>query len=324
MAFFTTGHDPQRSITHLLDTDVIIIAITEPEDVLQPDTRAVLQTILSSNSFADVHIVLNNVLCEVKVGKRALETSLSRALGIVLDPRSNAELQIHMVSSEAAIDAQAEFRRNQLQDAIQPSSSFSSFVDRFQRNVQNSGLPRLSQRLQSSLAGFRGVQTSPSPAVRSSMRTAAAAAHRAQIALGVAANEVDNERTQASALLSQTYSHTRELNGELFGSGELVATSTLASKRMVESYLANMSWWNLPWRVDGLASDVTAILNTSYGRTLERNVCFLFAKLDVVPLIVPISLFIIQAKSLPSKNHKMLLLLKPFRSRLLHPSTRRS
>lgn len=274
--------DPQRVISELLKADVLVLAVQTPEDLLESSTREVLRTLFQAvgGQSSTLHIIVNNELCGTELGRRALETSFSKTLSTVLGAApegilsADTALKLHMVSSEAAIDAQAEFRRAQLEHALRPSSTaYSQSIDNFQRALQTSGLPQLSQSLQKSLSAFHtNADVSPSSSVQSSLKTALAATHRANDALRAADQEVKDAQARSSALRHDADSQIRGLRDELFRDGDLVTKSTESSRRMVDAYLKALPWWKLPWRVDEVASEVTGILNASYGRPLERNV----------------------------------------------------
>jgi hypothetical protein len=242
-------------------------------EVLQPIFGNTLQTC------GDMHIITNNSLCDTTQGKRAVHASFANSLATLTPDESHRtaigpRVHFHAVSSEAAIDAQASFRRDQVHEAVatSPSPSYATAVRRFQTSLELSGLPRLSESLLKSLASFRNTHV-PSPAVRSSMNTVSAAVCRARISVSSAVEEVKDAQNRVRQLSAESRSQIREFKNDLFRNGDLVLASTDSSRRRVESYLNALQWWKLPWRVDELASDIASILNSMYARDLERKVC---------------------------------------------------
>lgn len=246
----------------------------------------------SSGTCEDLHIIVNNSLCGTAQGKEVLRASFASSLATLLpdaldhtaiEPR----IHFHAVSSEAAIDAQAAFRRDQLQEAPATSLSpaYAAAVNRFQTSLELSGLPRLSESLLKSLSSFCD-NHAPSPAARSSMTTVSAAVYRARRSIRSAVEEVKDAQNRTKHLSIQSRTQIREFKQNLFKEGDLVSSSTDPSRKSVASYLSALKWWKLPWRVDELSSDIANILNSTYARDLERNVrlSFLSTKLSMLTL----------------------------------------
>lgn len=241
-------------------------------EVLQP----ILETLLFQTG-GDLHIIVNNALCGTLQGKRALYASFADSLATLVPDTSfrttiGSRIHFHAVSSEAAIDAQAAFRRDQLLNAAATEeSAYAAAVDGFQSSIELSGLPHLSKSLLRSLSAFRGIPV-PSTSVRSSMTTISAAVYRARRSVSNSVEDVKDAQNRVGQLRAKFRTQIHEFKSDLFSDGELVSASTDPSRKRVESYLDVLKWWKLPWRVDELASDLASIINSRYSRNLERKV----------------------------------------------------
>jgi hypothetical protein len=253
----------------LLCAHVQIIVVDSPADLLREDVRTILGALKEAGK---VIVVANNVLCQSQEGRSAYESvyghALETSLGFSLPPR----IQLQLMSSEAAIDAQATFRREQLAEALQPSSStaFASAVTRFQTVIQDSGLSSLSRTLHSSLSSL--TSSFSDIAIEPSMTVSSIAIHRSHEALKIAQLEALEGESRAAHLRSSASAQTGQLKLITFSNGTAVSTALQGPRNTVQVFLDNLSIWKLPWRVDELASDVNVILISSYGRELERNV----------------------------------------------------
>ncbi|KAF8313462.1 hypothetical protein DL93DRAFT_2228523 [Clavulina sp. PMI_390] len=271
-----SDHDSQGVTMSLLDVNVVVLALEEPEDILATSIRSILNTHSSQGS--EVHILINNQLAKTEVGRKHLQKSFDKAWSTAASASNSSlkpspPLTLHLVYSEAAIDAQAQFRRAQLEHAVRPSASaYSQALSRFQQDMADSGIPNLSQSLQRALRPFSA--SSEAVAVQPAIKTASAAAQRAQAALSDASAEVFTVEGHSQALRTQADAYTRALSDDLFRDRDLVAGSTEASRQAAEAYLSALSWWKLIWRVDELASDLAGILTTTYGRSLERQLVY--------------------------------------------------
>lgn len=243
--------------------------------------KEVLQQIFESSSqtCGDLHFVTNNSVCGTIRGEQASQASFANSLSALIPKASHhntivPRVHLHAASSEAAIDAQAAFRKDQLQEALgtSPSSTYAASVGRFQTSLGLSGLPRLSWSLLESLAVFRN-NRAPSAAVRSSINTVSAAIYRARRSVSGAVEEAKDAQRRIKQLSAESRSQIREFKNDIFRDGDLILTSTNSSRKRIESYLNTLPWWKLPWRVDDLASDVASILNSAYARDLEQQVC---------------------------------------------------
>ena len=235
----------------------------------------------------DLHIIANNALCGTEQGKQALHASFADSLAALISRHTGPRIHFHAVASEAAIDAQAAFRRDQLKEALAapPSPSYAAAVSRFQDSLELSGLPRLSESVLKSLGSFRDNYI-PSPPVRSSMATVSAAVHRARGSINSAVEEIKDTQDRIRRLSVESRSQIRKFKEDLFADGKLVSASTNSSRKGVETYLSSLRWWKLPWRVDELASDITNILKSTYARDLERKVRSSFGGYGCVCLLV--------------------------------------
>lgn len=296
MPMLLIGDNTQKIITQLLQADLQVVVVSEPEELTtHPIVQDILKTFISippplssdrPGCAPSLTIVANvppsysttsarNAL--LSSYKRSLGTSLAAARGTTFssDQIAGRGVRIQVVSSEAAIDSQAVFRRDQIAEALSSSSSTPSYaqsVSRFQTTLIDSGLPDLSKSLQSSLS------SAPQPA----FNVASSAIQRAQISLLDAQKEVRTTESVISQLRNTSSNVAHRYKDEVFSSSSnlVVSTSTLRSRDAVKRYLDGLKWWKLPWRIDEIGSEVGSIVRVEFGRELERKMVFATGRLE--------------------------------------------
>lgn len=284
-----------------------MIVVSEPEELMNPTVRAILKALTPlispseerSRPASSLVIVANAPSYSTTSARNALLSSYERALErsladsgsrVVYNDKVARRVKIQIVSSEAAIDSQAVFRRDQLTEALTSSSSPSSSsppsstsfipspttyaqsVSRFQSTLLDSGLPDLSKSLQITLS-------SVTPAA---FTVSSAALQRVYASIHKAQKEVDRTEGVVSHLRHTSINTARQYEAFPSSSPQNFVSGSRLRNTMKIYLNGTLKWWKLPWRVDELGSEVGSIVRVEFGRELERTMVFATGKLEAV------------------------------------------
>ncbi|KAG8981344.1 hypothetical protein FRB90_007316 [Tulasnella sp. 427] len=293
-------------LSELLTADHIVLVTDNIRFSSQPSFASHIKTLAHHPS---LQIVLNRI--NKSTTPYQDEYTLASEIKSILEEDTNAEnreestFSITVVSSNDALEAIDIFRSAE-NSTTSTASAKATSMELYQAKHESSAMSNLTADL---LAAFPSTSSqTPSEEFITQSRTGAFVASHVlsacQSSIDSASIEVLEAERRVKSLRQLLQERIAESEVEFFdssahtlglspvapekisggndGDALVVNDSLLRSRKDVERMLERYTWWNLPWRVDGLQDDVTGAVAEYYAKDLRDNIHFHSGKLSTL------------------------------------------
>ncbi|KAG8902669.1 hypothetical protein FRB99_004285, partial [Tulasnella sp. 403] len=295
-----TGGNLDDSLQYLLTADHIILVSDNVRFLTQPHLSTIAQ-VFSNHPSASILLNRIHTSANPVQDETHLATELGRLFQHRISPSSSTidppSLHIRMVSSNDALESLDIFRSNQSPSA----SARAATLDLYQAKHKASGISGLSSHFLSSLLKSARSELALKDEdllltqARTGLFLVSCVLDASQEGIDSATSEVLAAEKRVQSLRSRAEGDVNTLKTEFTvspagvseeqrrkvppGDNWAVHHSVESSAEHVRAILNRYQWWNLPWRVDDLGTDMRDVVVDHYAAELEQRILFLTGKL---------------------------------------------
>ena len=165
-------------------------------------------------------------------------------------------------------------------DTLSSDPGSASNIQRYQDGFTESNLSALTASISHKLPSAAGPtigstdDTTSSLRIQNALQVIEAVLYSCQVALKDAGREVDSVHLNLNVLRDQIAELKSRVGSDVLGKDEAseIKSAVERAKEEVKVTLDRLTWWSLPWRVDDVATAVTAAISNAWCRELEDKV----------------------------------------------------
>ncbi len=264
----------------MLLKDVNVVVLSSISALMAPFSDGdsalnVLGALVSPSAAAfPLHIVVSHEIFGHEPTRKLYQSIISARFPHAFSTEDSTYPKIHLLDVGLARKARTSYMEATESLSSEPQlikSPSSALLNKYQASLETSNVTQFSRALETSLKKL------PSSSAQLSMLSALRVTGLVLSQCGRNINDASRGADLALEQVNSLRSNARKASRKTVDSMEFrTRPHDDLAKESVQLYLDDLPWWKLPWRVDNIHAEISAILGETYGHKLKSTVSVFF------------------------------------------------